>query len=242
VPTLIHLDTPETLRRGAYTGQFGLRSFRGDEGGTYVSLSVQTGIREGWEGIFRATASQERNFVLSNADIRHGGSDVELVAKYGFPNTLDGPTRLRGALLLGVAFPQTDAQSGIVPTVGLALSAAVSPQVSLYLNPRAALLKDNMLYGVGFGVEGRLSSTLTVVGDVTPLVRGDNTRSTTDGSREKSTVYGVALRMTPRPRPDGSGMSFDIGYANGTGITTGFALTPGLGGSGSFYASFGFRR
>jgi hypothetical protein len=242
LPTLVHLDTPEMLRRGVYTGQFGLRAFGGDEGVAYLSFAAQTGFAEGWDGILRATTAQERSFALSGADIRHGGSDIELVAKYRFPRTLDGPTRLQGALLLGLAFPGTPAQSGVVPTLGLALSSPVSPRVNLYLNPRAVLLKDNLLYGIGFGASGRLSDSLTLVGDVTPLIRGDNTRSVTDGARKKGTVYGLALRMTPRPRPDGSGLSFDIGYANGTGVTTGFAMTPGLGGSGSFYAALSYRR
>jgi len=43
--------------------------------------------------------------------------------------------------------------------------------------------------------------------------------------------------------PPNRALVFDIGYTNGTGATTGFGLTPGLGGgSGAFYVSLAGRR
>ena len=36
---------------------------------------------------------------------------------------------------------------------------------------------------------------------------------------------------------DAANLALDVGYANGTGRTTGASLTPGLGGSGAFYVS-----
>ena len=51
-------------------------------------------------------------------------------------------------------------------------------------------------------------------------------------------VYGAAVRFGAA---DGR-WNVDLGYANGTGSTTGFSLTPGLGGSGAFYIAFTARR
>lgn len=240
-PTLVHLDTPDALPRHVFVGQLGLRAFGGDEDVSYFSMMAQMGLGDGWGVMVRATTGSKKSFTLSDGDIRHGGTDIEVVGKYTFPQALDSSGSITSAVLVGVAFPQTPAQSGdAIPTLGLSGSAVVSDRVTLFLNPRAVFIKDNILYGLGIGAEVRLTNGLALIGDVTPI-RGDNTRRTDDGSTESKAVYGVALRVTPRPRPDGSGFSLDIGYANGTGVTTGFAMTPGLNNSGSIYASLTYR-
>ena len=54
-----------------------------------------------------------------------------------------------------------------------------------------------------------------------------------NGNRKHRDVYGGALRFSS----SNGRVALDVGYANGTGRTTGTSLTPGLGGSGAFYVS-----
>lgn len=234
-PNLIHLDTPALPAQKQMNLRLDVRAFGGKEDTTYTGVSVQYGFGSGWAGIARGGFAPRKNYTLGGGSfVRHGGNDVELAARYQFPQT---PWI---ALLAGVAFPDTSAQNDPVVTLGVSGSAELGRNVTGYLNPRAVLLKDDPLFGLGAGVQARFSPQVALIGDVTFLLAGDNTRHTSDGSRQRATVYGVAFRFTPQPRGT---VSFDLGYASGTGTTTGFAMTPGLGGSsGAFFASVSFGR
>jgi hypothetical protein len=83
-----------------------------------------------------------------------------------------------------------------------------------------------------------LGGRVSLVGDYTPLLSGDNTRDTITGGLMRRDVYGVAIRFETADER----FLLDLGYTNGVGSTTGFSLTPGLGGSGAFYLSVRARR
>ena len=137
--------------------------------------------------------------------------------------------------LLGINFPDTAAQNDPVITLGVSGAFPLGKKATGYLNPKTVLLKDNTLLGLGIGVQARVSDTLLVLAEVTPLLTGNNTRSTDNsenGKRERRAICGIGLRYAPANKPFG----IDIGYATGTGRTTGSSLTPGLGGAGAFYA------
>ena len=231
--TLVHLDTPALLVEKAVDARLDFRVFGGDENVTYTSLFVQYGFGDGWAGVLRGSFAGRKNHSLSSGDfIRHGGSDIELLAKYQPKNTD------RVVALLGIALPDTSAQNDPVITLGIAAGAPVGRGITAYLNPRAVLVEDNALFGLGLGVRARIGENAALVADWTPLLSGENTRRTSDASRKRESVYGIAVRFA---RPD-TAVTFDLGYANGTGSTTGFALTPGLGGSGAFFAAVSYRR
>jgi hypothetical protein len=242
---LVHLDTPAVLAERQVAGRLDLRVFSDKEDITYVSAAAHYGLGRGWEVAARGAFGGRKTFALGGSGgglgIRHGGGDVELLAKYRFPTPAapPGPSRvLRVAGMVGVAFVDTPAQSDLVPTLGIAAAFPAGENVTLYANPRAVFLDDNTIFGIGVGARARLTNNLAVVGDVTWVVAGDNTRSVTTGERRRRDVFGIAVRYAA---PDGA-TSFDLGYANGTGSTTGFALTPGLGNSGALYAALTFRR
>jgi hypothetical protein len=232
--SLVHLDTPAIPARGTFVTNLELRTFGGDEDLVYTGIGVQYGFGNGWSGLARGTFAGRENHSLfgGSAAIRHGGSEVELAAKYQ-PKATD-----RVAGLIGITFPDTSAQNDPTLTLGIAAGLPVGKSITLYTNPHVIFIKDNTLVGLGLGVRARLSDNLSLIADVTPLLTGDNTRSTDDGTREWRTIYGVGVRFTNPKTP----VSFELGFANGTGRSTGSSLTPGLGGSGAFYAGLTLRR
>ena len=234
-PTLVNLDTPATLDKGLSATRLDVRVFGGDEGLTYASLGLHYGLGSGAEAIVRGSFAGRDRFALSSGGgaIRHGGTDVELVAKYRLP----GSANIAG--LVGVGLPVTPAQNDVYLTLGLAVAARLGNGSAVYLNPRAVFIEDNPIVGIGLGARLRIGDRMSLLGDYTAVVDGDNTRDTTTGARKRHDVYGIALRVTPPNRA----LVFDIGYTNGTGATTGFGLTPGLGGgSGALYVSLASRR
>ena len=230
---LVHLDTPAVLGRGLHAFRGDVRLFGGDEDLLYAGLALHYGFAEGLEGILRASFAERKQLGLPGGGaIGHGGNDIELLAKWQ-------PRNVRNwAGLIGVSFPDTPAQGNAVLTLGATAATAAGSRVNLYFNPHALFLEDNAIVGLGVGAHVRVSDTITLVADFTPILTGENTRDTTTGARKRSDVYGVVLRFgSPNGRT-----TFDLGYGNGLGSTTGFGLTPGLGGSGAFYASVSWRR
>ena len=232
--SLIHLDTPILVGKGGVGANLQVRVFGGDEDLVYTSIGVQYGFGNNWSGLLRGTFAGRENFSLpgGTSAIRHGGSDIELAAKYQLPN--NG----RFAGLIGVSFPGTAAQNDPVITLGASAAFPLGSRATACINPKTVLLQDNLLLGVGIGVQAQVSEAISVLADFTPLLSGDNTRSTDNGRRERRTVYGIAVRIA---RPE-SPLSFDIGFANGTGRTTGASLTPGLGGTGGLYVGLTLRQ
>ena len=228
---LVHLDTPITTAAGQWAGYFDVRSFAGNEDLVYATVGLHAGVGRNWELILRGAFADRKDFALGGGNsIRHGGNDLELAAKYGGQHGIGG--------LIGVSFPGTPAQNTGAMTLGAMAATGAGRSATVYINPRAVFLDNNTICGIGIGARAKLSSSLSVIGDWTPIVSGDNTRDTTSGARRRSDLYGIAVRYTST----NGQFAFDLGYANGTGSTTGFGLTPGLGGDGAFYFSITARR
>jgi len=237
---LINLDTPGVLNKGVFDGRVDVRAFGGAEGLVYTSLGAGVGFGKGWEGVLRGAFAGRKTLALpGGGGIRHGGSDIELLAKYAPRSTFDiasHPVSLAG--LIGVSFPSTPSVSDAHLTLGLSAGASVGNGSEIYVNPRAVLIADNTIFGLGLGARVRLRDQLALIGDYTPILSGDNTRDTTTGAAMSRNVYGAAVRYLST----NDHYSLDLGYTNGAGSTTGFALTPGLGGSGAFYIALTARR
>jgi len=232
--SLVSLDTPFTNTPPSRFGQLDIRAFSGEEDLTYTSLAFHTPLGRDWEGILRGSFAGRRTLALpGGGGIRHGGSDIELAAKYGFP----GNGRVSTAGFLGVSLPNTPAQDNVVVTLGLSAGSSAGNRSFAIVNPRAVFINDNVLLGIGTGGQIRLSDTLSLRAEYTPVISGDNTRSEVTGDKRRRNLYGIGVRYGS---PDGRYYA-DIGFTNATGLTTGAALTPGLGGSGAFYAALAGR-
>jgi hypothetical protein len=168
--------------------------------------------------------------------ISHGGQDLELFGKYNLMSN----DRMGFAIMGGAGFPDTPAQNRAIGTIGASGSFRALDRLTVYLNPRATLQEGNTIAGVGAGVDCRISCKLSITGDWTVIASGENTRDTSDGSRIKRSVWGAALRWSTTT--DAGVVSLDLGYGNGTGSTTGFGVTPGLGHSAAFYVALSGRR
>jgi hypothetical protein len=237
---LINLDAPGVLNKGAVDGRVDVRAFGGDEGLVYTSLGAGVGFGKGWEGVLRGAFAGRKTLALpGGGGIRHGGSDIELQAKYAPQSTFNiasHPVSVAG--LIGVSFPSTPAIGDTHLTLGLSAGASIGNGSAVYVNPRAVLIADNTIFGLGLGARVRLKDQLALIGDYTPILSGSNTRDTTTGATKSRDVYGVAVRyLSTNDR-----YALDLGYTNGAGSTTGFALTPGLDGSGAFYIALTARR
>lgn len=233
LPTsLINLDDASLLKRDQVAAHLDIRAFGGGEDLFYAGLGVRYGLGHNWELGLRGASADRKNLSLTDGNLlRHGGNDVELLARYCFlPGAPDGfkPT-VTG--LLGVSQPSTPDRGSASLNLGLSASVSYKHWVTFTLNPRAVVLDDSALVGIGLGAQIRLTQGVSLVGDYTPIVSGNNTRNTIDGSPMRRDVYGVALRLSASDNRT----SLDLGYTNGLGSTTGFSLTPGLDGSGAFY-------
>jgi hypothetical protein len=233
-PDLVNLTTPGVLEQGDQSTRLDLRAFQQDEGIGYGEVELGFGLGHRLEADFKGVfGSRGSHGIAGGGSIDHGGSDGEVQLKYRLPFAIETSVQA------GVALASTPAQDGrLSATAGLSVFYPLASRVKLYVNPRVAALDHNSLAGIGVGTEIELSGNLSLVGDWTPLVAGDNTVNTTSGSRDRAQVYSAALRIS-RVAQD---TFIDIGYTSATGGTTGFGLTPGLGGSGAFYAGVTFRR
>jgi hypothetical protein len=224
--TLVNLDTPSVEKHGSLSGRLDLRAFSGDEDIVYTSLSLSLGLGNGLEGILRGTFGERKSLVAGGGTIGHGGNDFEALLKVG----ARGRSGLAG--LIGASIPDTPAQSGNASlTLGGTASTVIGKGSSVYLNPRAIFIKDNTIVGIGIGARLRLSDSIVLVGDYTPIISGDNTLDTGSGALKRRDFYGAALRFTTHK----GDLSIDLGYTNAAGSTTGFSMTPGLGGSSAIY-------
>jgi hypothetical protein len=220
-------------------GRLDVRAFGGDEDLVYPGLGLRAGIGRNVEAMIRGSFTDRKSLGLpGGGSIRHGGSDVELALRFGWERPDATASSASVAGLIGVSFPSTPAQDDAVLTLGASLAVPAGERIQLFVNPRAAFIEDNTLFGIGLGATARLGDRVSLVGDYTPLLSGDNTRDTTTGGLKRRDVWGAAIRFGSAD----DRVLVDLGYTNAVGFTTGFSLTPGLGGSGAFYLSVRARR
>lgn len=222
-----------TTGRGVVGARLDVRSFGSDEDLTYAGFSLSAGFGKQSAGILRGMFAEKRSLALpGGGTIRHGGNDLEILLR-----VTAAKGRYDWAGQLGLSFADTPAQKDTFFTLDGKLRAEIGKGMVGFFHPRAAFIKDNELIGLGLGAEGRLANNLWLVGEWTVMASGDNTRNTTTGALQQRDLFLAALRFTTQ---DGR-TRIDLGFTNATGGTTGFGLTPGLGGSGALYLAIGYR-
>jgi hypothetical protein len=179
------------------------RAFGGREGKTYYGVALE---REGWF-LRGAGANKGASVKAGQSTVLSGGSDFEL------GGTL--PTWRGVTPQLGLSFPDTAArrQSG-------ALTARARwERGSVSVEPQA-ILGRSALVGVALGAKKQAGS-LTLAGSVTPILSGKNGVSGSTGLPTRKTLWEV-----------GATRGFvTIGATNALGPTTGFGLSPSVGGA-----------
>jgi hypothetical protein len=236
-PVTVNLETPFVTPHQTVALQAGLRFIEPPESIAFSSLTLRYGISTNLEAVLRGSTGATRDTqVTTGGVISHGGSDLELFAKYA----LTPSDRTGLAVLVGVSFPSTPAQNQAVATIGASGSFRINNRTTLFLNPRATLQDNNKTVGIGIGAETHLTGKLSLVGDWTGIASGMNTRDTANGNKIRRDIWGAALRWTAVSNT--SVVSLDLGYGNGTGSTIGFGLTPGLANSAGFYIALAVRR
>lgn len=223
---LINLDPAGPVAPGKMRADVSFAFHKKDEARTYMSASAGFGLSPGWEVGLRTSGARRGNFAGTGFTINTGGRDFELYAKYAVA-AVPGLT-----VTGGVSFPDTPAQDKQFVTAA-AMYALPSEGQShrLYVGAKAAMRADSNIWAVCGGFSAPIGSGIELVGDVTGIVRGNNTISTTSGARTKRAVFGVGLRYTPKLAEGAPGASVTLGLSNGLGSTTGFSLSPALGGS-----------
>ncbi len=232
---LVNISTPSIVAPQQIGFRADVRVFGGDEDTTYFGAGIRYGLSNNWElGIGTSMAQFQTYNIPGGGAIRHGGSDIELSAKYSVKQT--DKTAVSGEI--GVGFPNTPAERSSHLTAGITGSMNMGSGIDLYINPRVAFITDNSLIGFGMGAKARLAHHISLIADYTPILSGANTIDATTGNQRSRDIYGAALRYITN---NGS-VAVDLGWTNGTGFTTGSSLTPGLGNSSAFYFSLNFKR
>jgi len=227
---LVNIESATTTLKGSVSVGADVRFFDHPEDLTYLSGELRYGLLDRLEVGIRGVAGGQRAFLTSGGPtVFHGGHDAEFFGKYHVGSF----GRVNVSALGGISFPNTPAQGSSAGTFSGIAAMQFNDRITGYLNPRAVFLSGNSIVGIGVGGSVRLSDHIHLVGDWTGIVSGDNTRSTTDGSRIRRDVWGIAFRFT-HPS-DTNTIDIDLGWGNATGSTTGFSLTPGLGDATAFY-------
>jgi hypothetical protein len=232
-PKLINLDTTAIPPLNSAWARADVRVFGSSEKTTYGGLEVGAGLAKGLGLILRGAAGQFSDFPQPGFTIRHGGSDIEAMLKYS-------PPELNGlSLSAGVSQPNTPAQKNAFFT-GEALYRLPITGADVYLGAKGAFRNNSSIVGISGGFSAHAAPGLDFIGDVTGIITGNNTFSTSTGNKLRRAVYGLGLRFSTFVVPKQS-LTFEAGITNGIGNTTGFSLTPALGNTIGFYLSAGMK-
>lgn len=194
-----------------------LRAFGGREATTYYSGQAEYGAL-----VLRAVGARRRIYERpGDATLLHGGADYEIAARHTFPPGVEGQ--------IGVALSDTAEHhyQGHL-TLRARWERPYGERVTFAVEPRAVVGNGGTLVGIGLGGTVKLTDALALVGDVTPIVSGDNNRDFRSGDSKRTTLYSIGLQATPLRHPD---LSVTIGATNALGVTTGTSLSSSLSGS-----------
>jgi hypothetical protein len=233
----VNLDSPTVTARSTTRLAGDVRLFGASEDLTYINLELGYGLRDNLELILRGVAGDERTYSGSGFTIRHGGHDVELALKLGLRPSSE---RSAWALLVGLSAPQTPAQNSVYPTLQFLSTFQLGSRTTLHFVPKAVFVEDDPIIGIGGGVTVQLGGAVELSADITGLISGNNTYSLLSGTRTRGEVWGVMLRH--RSTSSSGELAVELGVTNGIGRTTGFSLTPGLGGSAALVLGLTWRR
>jgi hypothetical protein len=233
----VNLDSPTVTARSTTRLAGDVRLFGASEDLTYINLELGYGLRDNLELILRGAVGDVRTYSGSGFTIRHGGHDVELALKVGLRPSSE---RSAGTLLVGLSAPQTPAQNSVYPTLQLLSAFAVGSRTTLHFVPKAVFVEDDPIIGIGGGVTVRPGGAVDLTADLTGLISGNSTYSLISGKRTRGEVWGVMLRH--RSVSSSGELAVELGVTNGIGRTTGFSLTPGLGGSAAVVLGLTWQR
>lgn len=226
---LVDMDTPLVLEGGKFEALGQVRVFGGDEKQAYGHVELNGGLGHNLGFVLRSSFSGNNTFHGNGFDIRHGGSDFEGMLKYQVPELPN--LAFEG----GLAYPNTPAQKHVFGTGQVVYEIQANP-VNFYVGARGVAGPHSNLAGIGAGLSAAVTPEFELFGDATWVFTGENTYSTTDGSLQRRSVYGVGVRYTGAVT-GGPNYSIEVGASNAIGGTTGFSLTPALGSNIGFYAS-----
>src|SRR5476649_2830152 len=170
-PDLIGLSTPSVLDKGKSLASLQVNSFKASDTLTRFGASYAYGLGNNWQAKIGATFSPFDSFDLGGGNsIRYGGSAGEFLVKYMMPGMIET------SLELGVGYADTPAQERLVQTLAsLSAGYTVSNGVRVYVNPKLVTILDNNLAAISFGAVIDVSPGISLFGDWTPYISGNNT-------------------------------------------------------------------
>lgn len=229
---LVNVDTGYVPKFGEYRIALRANFMVGHEDAFYGDVELLTGLSQGLAILARTSVADYHDFRRTGFVIEHGGSDIELMARYQVP-MVQGLT-----VDAGVAFPHTPAQDEAFFTAA-AVYQVPSKVGDVYLGAKGVFREDSEIYALTAGAAIPAGKHLEVVGDVTVPIRGRNTLSTTTARGAEGALVGLGVRYAPNYR--GLPLVYEFGLTNAVGRTTGFSLTPSLGESYGFYFGVGVK-
>ena len=195
--------------------------FDGNESSLYSNLSWTYGLTDRVMLQIRGSVADKETIAAPGGSILTGGSDIEVRLM----------TRADILFLaLGAAIPDTGAQDEAAGTFQVGVMSDFNEDDHIMLAVTGVTSDEVTLVGFGGGVKKTLSNGLGFDASATFILRGDNTISlgTSALEHEPLFAYGLSYQATEQ-------VNLRLGYGNSIGVTTGFSLTPRLGGGGGLY-------
>jgi hypothetical protein len=208
-------DTSPLTDTKPLTIEGSVRGFEGREGIPYSALTLQKGD---WT-LRMAGAKKGASVETGATTLLHGGSDLELARTLKLSQS-----NITGEI--GFSFSDTAAQrKNLHLTARAQWEREISETVHVFVAPRM-VFGNTALVGLGIGARVQMDKQSDFMAQFTPLLQGRNNTAGFTGRAVKHGLWevGVAIKQE-------SNSLVTLGLTNTLGPTTGFSLSPSIGGN-----------
>ena len=209
-------------------------TFASDESNSYLNYSLRYSLLSNLDVCFRGTDGKRQTLAGSNFTLAHGGDDRELM----FTCRPSRWPKLDAGV--GAAVPNTpERRNPLVGTYDAGWTETGSTENSIRIGVRGIASSSPIVALTAKGTFALPKCPIDFIGEIGVPFVGNNTRSTADGSAQRTVLGSVGFQVWQRNRD--AGFHASLRLTNEVGETTGMSLTPSLGSRYGFVLSVGVR-
>ncbi|RYG36332.1 hypothetical protein EON81_10070 [bacterium] len=228
---LVNTDTGLVLPKGVWEATLDGRFFGEKESNGYGGIRGYYGLGNDLGISLKGAFGGRKTFTGNGFAVRYGGTDIEAQLRYQIRNI---PAL---SIAAGVALPDTPAQDKAFFTAAVNYGLRYE-ELGIFVGARGQYRDGNSLTALTLGAEYAFNPEWSVLGDVAFVVDGENSFSSANARRQKTTTFGAAVRYTPAGSRN---MSYLLGLTNAIGSTTGFSNSASFSGATGLFVGFNFK-